>query len=112
VGNDLANLQILFVYFQESQCLASQLELFYFEPTPGFQHFFIDLFLCYLLIQGYKIIIQFVFKTVTKDLSPYFLLISERQSLLESFTKKPNDFKHMDLIKQMENISLEPKTQE
>lgn len=30
----------------------------------------------------------------------------ERNALLERFTKRPDEFKHMDLIKQIENIQL------
>lgn len=30
----------------------------------------------------------------------------EKNKLLESFTKSPDSFKHMDLIKQLENIKL------
>lgn len=29
-----------------------------------------------------------------------------KQQLLETFTKKPDEFKHMDLIKEVENIQL------
>ena len=30
----------------------------------------------------------------------------EKLALLESFTEKPSEFKHMDLVAQMESISL------
>ena len=42
----------------------------------------------------------------------FILFFSERLNLLETFTKNPDNFKHTDLIKQMENISLEPPSQE
>jgi hypothetical protein len=41
----------------------------------------------------------------------FLFAISERQKLLETFTRKPDAFKHADLIKQMENITLIPSQQ-
>lgn len=48
----------------EAQCLASQVEMFYCNPS------------------------------------------SARQKLLETFTHKPTEFRHQDLVAQVENISL------
>lgn len=31
---------------------------------------------------------------------------ADKTKLLQQFTSKPNEFKHMDLIKQIENLSL------